>query len=196
MEAMTPGDYKQRGKGLEIGYGFHDSPFGECFIATTERGVCGLGFVEAGGRAEVLNDFRGRWPAAGFREAPDRTAALSAQIFTTGSSGTAQGKHPTLALAVPGTPFQIKVWQALLEIPPGALVTYNQIARRLGYEKSAARAVGGAVGANPVSWLIPCHRVIRETGAITGYHCGVRRKLAMIGWEATRRESGREGRAA
>lgn len=189
LEAMTPGTYKRRGEGLLIRYGFHESPFGECLIALTDQGICGLGFTEPGGRQAALADFQGRWPAATFVEDEDATRAVMPSVFPEGNRTGGNGRF-RLALAVPGTAFQIKVWQALLEIPPGHLVTYNALAKKLGYEKTAARAVGQAVGANPVSWLIPCHRVIRETGAVTGYHWGIPRKLAMIGWEATSRTTG------
>lgn len=193
MEAMTPGSYKQRGAGLEIFYGFHDSPFGDCLIAMTAQGICGLGFTTEEGREAALADFVARWPAARFTEAMSKTAAVAATVF---SPATRRDEKPQLSLAVLGTPFQVKVWQALLEIPPGRLVTYNQLAKELGYKNTAARAVGQAVGANPVSWLIPCHRVIRETGAITGYHWGIPRKLAMIGWEASRADAATDERAA
>ncbi|MFN3232421.1 MAG: bifunctional transcriptional activator/DNA repair enzyme AdaA [Alphaproteobacteria bacterium] len=180
LEAMTPGDFKRAGQGVDIHYGFHDSPFGECLLAVTDRGICGLGFVGEGGRIAALEDFRRRWPAARFIERSCETASLMPEIFATGANVPA-GR---LALAVPGTPFQLKVWQGLLNIPSGRLSTYGALAQRLGMPKGAARAVGSAVGANPVSWLIPCHRVIRETGAVTGYHWGTGRKLAMLGWEA------------
>ena len=187
LEAMTPGAYKRGGAGVEIRYGIHDSPFGDCLIALTDQGICGLGFADPERHDAALTDFKRRWPAARFIEDEDATAQMMPLIFPDGKTPQA-GVRPRLSLAVPGTAFQIKVWQALLTIPPGALVTYNAIAKKLGYEKTAARAVGQAVGANPVSWLIPCHRVIRETGAITGYHWGIPRKLAMIGWEATQQD--------
>jgi AraC family transcriptional regulator, regulatory protein of adaptative response / methylated-DNA-[protein]-cysteine methyltransferase len=189
LEAMTPGNYRQRGQGLDIYYGFHHSPFGECLLATTEQGICGIGFSSEIGRDASLADFQNRWPAARFTRNPPRTGALVSAVFPQRAIEPG-ATVPRLSLVVPGTPFQVKVWQALLEVPTGHLVTYNYIAKKLGYKKTAARAVGQAVGANPVSWLIPCHRVIRETGAITGYHWGIPRKLAMIGWEATRFEAG------
>ena len=187
LEAMTPGAYKRGGAGVDIHYGVHDSPFGDCLIAVTDQGLCGLGFSTPDGHEATLADFQKRWPAARFSQDNETTAQMMPMIFPD-SAALREGIKPRLSLAVPGTAFQVKVWQALLEIPPGALVTYNAIAKKLGYQKTAARAVGQAVGANPVSWLIPCHRVIRETGAITGYHWGIPRKLAMIGWEATQQD--------
>lgn len=189
FEAMTPGEYKARGKGLDIRYGVHDTPFGRCLIAQTDRGVCGLGFVDAGGVQASLDDFSGRWPAALFVEDPTSTAVTVQRIFDAEPSSN-QGDVPPLRLFVPGTPFQIKVWEALLAIPPGCLTTYSTLAKRIGKHPGAARAVGQAVGANPVSWLIPCHRVIRESGALSGYHWGLPRKLGMIGWEAAKESVG------
>ncbi len=189
LEAMTPGDYKRGGKGVDIRYGFHDSPFGECLLAVTDAGICGLGFVNEDGQEAALDDFRRRWPAARFVESSCETGYLMPEVFS-GETAPAKGtRRNLLALAVPGTPFQVKVWQALLQIPSGHVTTYGQLAQHLGMPKGAARAVGSAVGANPVSWLVPCHRVIRETGAVTGYHWGTGRKLAMLGWEAQKRSA-------
>jgi len=185
LEAMTPGTYKQGGEGLDVRYGYHDTPFGECLLAVTDLGICGLGFVGDEGRGAALADFQRRWPKARFTMDSDQTAPLIAEIFK--ESGL-RSDRKGLSVVVPGTAFQHRVWRALLEIPPGSLVTYGRIADYLGLPRGAARAVGQAVGANPVSWLIPCHRVIRETGAVTGYHWGTPRKLAMIGWEAIANE--------
>lgn len=185
FEAMTPGEYKARGKGLEIHYGVHDTPFGDCLIAETDRGVCGIGFVDVVGLRAGLDDFRGRWPAANFTKDTARTAITAARIFPAEQSST-QGDGSPLRLLVRGTPFQIKVWEALLAIPPGCLTTYSALAKSIGKHPGAARAVGQAVGANPISWLIPCHRVIRESGALSGYHWGLPRKLGMMGWEAAK----------
>lgn len=183
FEAMTPGEYKARASDIDIRFGFHPTPFGECMLAITDRGICGLGFVVEGDRTACLEDFRARWPGATFIESPERTARQIEQIFTTNAvrrgNETAQ-----LKLFVRGSAFQVKVWEALLTIPAGHLTTYSDLAERMGKGRQAARAVGGAVGANSISWLIPCHRVIRESGALSGYHWGLPRKLGMIGWEA------------
>lgn len=183
FEAMTPGEYKARASDIEIRYGFHETPFGECMLALTHRGICGLGFVINGDRGACVADFRARWPGATFIESPERTARQVEQIFVTNARPLDEGV-PQLKLFVRGSAFQVKVWEALLTIPPGCLTTYSDLAERMGKGRQAARAVGGAVGANPVSWLIPCHRVIRESGALSGYHWGLPRKLGMIGWEA------------
>ena len=180
-EAMTPGEFKAKGAGLEISYGFHPSPFGECLIAVTERGICGLGFVGEGGRSQALEDFKQRWPAATFRENSQKTRAYVDSIF---SSQTRNGDPVKLLLM--GTKFQIKVWEALLRIPPGAVISYEDLARRVG-KPSAARAVGSAVGRNPISFLIPCHRAIRKMGITGDYHWGAARKKAILAWEAAHR---------
>lgn len=183
FEAMTPGEYKTGASDIEIRYGFHATPFGECMLAITCRGICGLGFVIDGDKTACLEDFRARWPGAAFIEAPERTARQIEQIFTT-NTGPREEDAAQLKLFVRGSAFQVKVWEALLTIPAGHLTTYSDLAERMGKGRQAARAVGGAVGANPISWLIPCHRVIRESGALSGYHWGLPRKLGMIGWEA------------
>jgi AraC family transcriptional regulator of adaptative response/methylated-DNA-[protein]-cysteine methyltransferase len=179
-EAVTPGEYKARGAGLTITYGWLDSPFGECLVMTTPRGICGVGFAMDAGREETFADLAGRWPQARFVENAGAVKALARAMFTGG------GEEP-LKLVLYGTPWQIKVWEALLRIPPAGLVSYEDVARQLGMER-ASRAVGSAVGDNPISWLIPCHRVIRKTGVISHYHWGRPRKLAMIGWEAAHAE--------
>ncbi len=188
FEAMTPGEYKARGEGLVIRYGFHDSPFGECLLMVTDRGVCGLGFSSGIGRDGALaRRIRGRERAElVFDDAA--TAPYIPMIFAAPSQPAARG-GPPLRLLMRGSRFQIKVWKSLLSMPPGTLTTYRDIARRIGMP-GAARAIGNANGANPIPWLIPCHRVIRKTGAIGGYDWGVGRKLAMIGWEAAAQESG------
>jgi len=184
-EAVTPGEYKRRGAGLEIAYGFHASPFGEYLLLCTERGVCGLEFVDPHTRAEVLADARRRWPAAVLNEAPERTGRLHAQIFA--ADRDVSGARQPLRLLLCGTRFQLKVWEALLKIPPGHVVTYQQIATHLGYAARgpAPRAVGTAAGENAIPWLIPCHRVLRKDGLLGGYRYGEVRKLAMLGWEAS-----------
>lgn len=189
-EAVTPGEFKLRGEGLTIEYGWAESPFGDCLVMATGRGLCGLAFAFAGtgGRAAAFEDMRRRWPHARFVENPERADVLTRELFRPRRTGE---KTP---LVLYGSPFQIKVWEALLTIPPGALVTYDAIAEAIG-RPGAARAVGGAVGANPISWLIPCHRVIRKT-AFTGdtrwfggYNWGPARKLAMLGWEGVRADT-------
>jgi AraC family transcriptional regulator of adaptative response/methylated-DNA-[protein]-cysteine methyltransferase len=181
IEAMTPGEFKAQGAGLSISYGFHSSPFGECLLAVTERGICGLGFVAEGGRARTLGDFRGRWPHARFESNSRLTQPYVSRIF---SSQGKNGNQP-ITLVLRGTNFQIKVWEALLKIPMGSVTSYKDLAASLG-KAGAARAVGGAVGKNPIAFLIPCHRVIRKIGAIGDYHWGAVRKKAMLAWEAAR----------
>lgn len=180
-EAMTPGDYKRRGEGLEISYGFHDCPFGEALLLATERGVAGLAFVneDAGQtRGEALADMMKRWPLARFTENPDVTASHAWQIFDPSQWCAEQ----PVRLVLIGTDFELRVWEALLKIPMGRAVSYNDIARHLG-QPTAARAVGSAVGRNPISFVVPCHRVLRGDGNLGGYHWGLTRKKALIGWE-------------
>ncbi len=174
-EAMTPGEWKAMGTGLTLSYGWHDSPFGDCLLVATDRGLCGLAFVLKEGRAATEEDLLSRWGQATIIEDPAKTAAYAAAAFGTGGD--------TLHLVLRGTPFQTKVWEALLRIPPGAVVSYERLAKHLG-KPQGARAVAGAVALNPVSWIVPCHRVIRSTGAITGYRWGPDRKRAILGWEA------------
>lgn len=178
-EAMTPGDYKQRGAGLDIEYAFLPSPFGECLLMRTEKGICGLAFVQSGGRQAVLDSFHRRWHAARFREHREQLAPLVERIFNPALHA---AKEP-LYLHVRGTNFQIKVWQALLRIPVGAVVSYHDLAQVLGMPQ-ASRAVGSAVGQNPISFLIPCHRILRKNAQISGYAWGPNRKRIMLGWEA------------
>jgi len=174
-DAMTLGDYKHDGDGIEIVYGVHPSPFGPCFIGQTERGICALGFVDGAASSTPLEDFKERWCNADFHEDYGQTARTSARIF-----GAAREK---LALDLRGTNFQLKVWEALLRIPPGAVVSYDALANVLA-KPGAARAVGSAVAANPVSYLVPCHRVIRKSGRFQNYYWGPERKRAMLVWEA------------
>lgn len=176
-EAMTPGEYKCRGARLRIAYGVHPSPFGDCLLLATARGICGLGFLGRGGAREALARFVRRWPEARFVQAPKETAPLAERAFDS-----RPGIGPP-RLSLMGTPFQLKVWEALVRIPPGAVVSYGALAETLG-RPGAARAVGSAVGANPIAYLIPCHRVIRETGAMEGYAWGLPRKRAMLAREA------------
>ena len=179
LDALSPGEYKAGGAGLTITYGLHASPFGDCVIATTPRGVCGLKFVDD--RKGPAAGLREDWPEAKLVRDDDATSAIVRRIF----DPLATGHGAPLAVAVKGTNFQLQVWRALIALPFGGLATYGGIAHALG-RPTAARAVGTAVGANPVAWLIPCHRVIRESGALSGYRWGIDRKSAMLGWEAVR----------
>jgi AraC family transcriptional regulator of adaptative response/methylated-DNA-[protein]-cysteine methyltransferase len=184
-EAVTPGDVRRRGAGLPIAFGFHPSPFGACLVAATDRGICYLGFVQEGDRGDVLNKLRRDWPRADLAERPEVTAPLAQAAFTAEPGA-------DLRVHLRGSPFQLRVWEALLRVPEGALVTYGDVARAVGQPR-AARAAGGAVGANPVSYLIPCHRVIRSTGAIGNYGGGPTRKRALLAHEAVQRPSQRAG---
>lgn len=176
-EAVTPGEYKTRGAGLTIRYGFQATPFGEALLAETERGICGLSFITGNGRAAAYADLAHAWPQATLVEDEAGTATAVNQIFSPAD------RQAPLPVYLKGTNFQIQVWMALLRVPPGALVTYSTLARATGQEK-AARAVGTAVGHNPIAYLIPCHRVIQKSGNLGGYHWGLTRKKALIGWEA------------
>lgn len=178
-EAVTPGQYRRGGEGIEIRYGYHATRFGQCLLATTPRGVCALRFVEPRSRGEQLQAIATEWPRARLVADQNATSAIVARIFR----GTIAGAPLTLHLK--GTNFQIKVWEALLAVPEGTLVSYASLAQAIGAPQ-AARAVGGAIGRNPVAWLIPCHRVLRSLGEIGGYRWGPERKLAMLGWEAAR----------
>jgi AraC family transcriptional regulator of adaptative response/methylated-DNA-[protein]-cysteine methyltransferase len=189
-EAATPGEVASGGRGIDICWGFHPTPFGECLLGITARGICHLSFVGPGGRRAALDGLRTRWPRAILREDRALAARTAARVFRATGRG-------NLSLHLAGTNFQIKVWEALLRIPPGAATTYGDVARRIG-RPSAVRAVARAVGANPVAWLIPCHRVLRSVGTLGGYRWGIERKRAMLGWEAARRANptGRDGPAA
>lgn len=181
-EAMTPGDYKRRGEGIAMSYGFHASPFGEALLMATDRGVAGLAFVDEDKgqtRAEALADMQRRWPLATYVEAPKKTAPLAQQIFNPRQWSSAQ----PVRLVMIGSDFDVRVWETLLKIPMGRAVSYADIARHLGHP-NASRAVGTAVGRNPISFVVPCHRVLRGDGNLGGYHWGLTRKRAMLGWEA------------
>jgi len=180
-EAVTPGEFKNRGEGLTIAYGFHPTPFGECLLATTERGICHLAFVQPGGRERALDALKNRWQEARLTRDVAHTRSLTGQIF----ARYAGQASPPLHLYLSGTNFQIKVWEALLRIPPGAVASYEDIAVRIG-RPDAARAVSNAVAQNPIPVIIPCHRVIRKVGEFGGYHYGTARKKALLGWEAAR----------
>ena len=178
IEAMTPGEYAKGGEGLRIDYGFHASPFGVALLMATDKGLCGLAFGDEGDEDAILADMKGRWPKADYSENPARTGALAEQIFAPKAAG-------DLSLHLLGTPWQIKVWQALLAIPSGRVTTYRDVAENIS-QTSAARAVGTAVGRNPISYLIPCHRVLGSDGALHGYHWGLTRKRVMLAVEAAR----------
>jgi len=180
-EAVTPGQYKLGGEGMTIEYGFHPTPFGECLLARTDRGICALRFVSTASAVKAFRELRDEWLAARFVEDKRETANICRQIF---SRGMEDGGTP-FHLHLRGTNFQLKVWQALLTIAPGRLTNYGDLAAKVG-APSASRAVGSAVGRNPVAWLIPCHRVIRSLGIIGDYRWGRERKQAMIGWETCR----------
>jgi AraC family transcriptional regulator of adaptative response/methylated-DNA-[protein]-cysteine methyltransferase len=178
-EAVTPGEYKQRGQGLTIRYGYHPSPFGECLLGQTERGICHLGFVDIE-REAALADLRREWPQAQFIRDQAAGAEWIAPIF--GLKGNVPGP---ITVHLKGTNFQLKVWEALLQVPSGQVTTYARLANQIG-RKNAGRAVGNAVGHNPIAVLIPCHRVIRSVGGFGGYRYGPARKQALLGWEQAR----------
>jgi AraC family transcriptional regulator, regulatory protein of adaptative response / methylated-DNA-[protein]-cysteine methyltransferase len=177
-EAVTPGEYKLSGEGVTIKYGFHPTPFGQCLLAATERGICALRFLPSLSKRAALRDLQTEWPAAEFVENDGETGEICRRIF----SGAAEDISAPFHLHLRGTNFQLKVWQALLTIPDGRLVNYGDLATKIGAPK-ASRAVGSAVGRNPIAYLIPCHRVIRSLGIIGDYRWGRERKQAMIGWE-------------
>jgi AraC family transcriptional regulator of adaptative response/methylated-DNA-[protein]-cysteine methyltransferase len=180
LEAMSPGEYKAAGAGLSIRYGLHETPFGQCLIARTDRGICNLQFVEVDARSVTVEArLRDQWPAADLVWDPATTAELSDRIFQP-----RQSPVGPLVLHVKGTNFQIQVWRALLTIPFGGMTTYQGLATAIG-RPTAARAIGNAVGRNPIGYLIPCHRVIRGSGELGGYRWGLARKTAMLGWEAS-----------
>jgi AraC family transcriptional regulator of adaptative response/methylated-DNA-[protein]-cysteine methyltransferase len=181
-EAMTPGEYARKGKDLTISWGWFDCPFGEVLVMGTDRGICGIAFAAEQGRDRTLADMRGRWPAAVFREDRGTLADWVSAAFGGGP------RHADVALHLIGAPFQIKVWEALMTIPSGHVTTYTEIARKIGNAK-AVRAVGTAVGRNPISWLIPCHRALRRDGELGGYHWGLPLKRAMLAYESARLET-------
>lgn len=180
-EALTPGQYKSKGAGLTITYGFHSTPFGLCLLAITGKGICGLTFAAAHNRQEALTHLQQSWPQAHLRHQPAHTQPLVDRIFAAGPAG-----GSPLTLFLQGTNFQLKVWQALLMIPPGAAASYGTLAALAG-RPAAARAVGQALSNNPIGYLIPCHRVIRQVGLTGDYAWGAARKKAMLAWEASRR---------
>jgi AraC family transcriptional regulator of adaptative response/methylated-DNA-[protein]-cysteine methyltransferase len=185
-EAMPPGAYASGGAGLCIRWGWFDSPFGKALVMATGRGICGLGFAAETGEAATMADLTGRWPAAEFVEDADSVAPLARAAFGGGGA---------LRLSLIGAPFQIKVWEALLSVPSGHVTTYSEIASAIGAPR-AVRAVGTAVGRNPISWLIPCHRALRKSGGLGGYHWGLPVKRAMLAQEAAALEAAEPESAA
>ncbi len=175
-EAMSPGDYARDGADLSICWGWFESQFGPALVMGTDRGICGLAFAAEAGPDAALSDLKSRWPKARFVEDARRLAPWASAAL--GMTGETQ-------LHMIGAPFQLKVWEALLTIPSGHVTTYSEIAQSIGNPK-AVRAVGTAVGRNPVSWLIPCHRALRKSGALGGYHWGLPVKRAMLAWESAR----------
>ncbi|MEO9168324.1 MAG: bifunctional helix-turn-helix domain-containing protein/methylated-DNA--[protein]-cysteine S-methyltransferase [Aestuariivirga sp.] len=176
-EAMSPGAYKSKGAGLEIFYGFHPSPFGITLAMVTSHGLCGMSFNDEGADQIAFKDMTSRWPNAQYTEDSARTAPYVARIF-----GSIKDNQP-IRITMIGSDFEISVWETLLKIPMGKAVAYGDIAAAIGKPK-AARAVGAAVGRNPISFVVPCHRALGKSGALTGYHWGLTRKQAILGWEA------------
>jgi AraC family transcriptional regulator of adaptative response/methylated-DNA-[protein]-cysteine methyltransferase len=176
-EAMSPGEYAKGGAGLTIRWGYFPTPFGEALVMATDRGICGIGFTEEFGRDWSMQDLIARWPKAVYLADPG-IAALAA--------GAMGGREARLHLI--GAPFQIKVWEALLHVPSGHVTTYSELASAVGHP-SAQRAVGTAVGRNPISFLVPCHRALRKSGGLGGYHWGLPTKRAMLAWEAAREDA-------
>jgi AraC family transcriptional regulator of adaptative response/methylated-DNA-[protein]-cysteine methyltransferase len=178
-EAMSPGEWKTGGAGMELRYGFHPSPFGTAIVIASDRGLAGLAFSDPGQEKAAFDDMARRWPAATFIEDTAGTAGLAQRIFDTKLWRPDQ----PLRVVLIGTDFEVRVWETLLKIPMGRAVSYSDIASRIEKPK-ASRAVGAAVGKNPISFVVPCHRALGKSGALTGYHWGITRKQAMIGWEA------------
>jgi len=196
FEAMTPGEYKRLGEGVTIRYGFHDTPFGRCLLATTPKGICALRFLSASGdetagagaigvlESAALDELAAEWPQATFAQDERASGRIVARIFDPGNDEERRPFH----LLLKGTNFQVQVWQALLAIPPGGMVSYQDVADRVG-RPSASRAIAGAVARNPIGYLIPCHRVINKSGRYHGYRWGASRKKAILGWEASRQQA-------
>jgi len=172
-EAMSPGEFARRGAGLTLSHGWFDGPFGRTLAIATDRGLCGMAFSEEVGDAAAMADMAARWPEAVLVKNPAAVAPFVEAAFGGGEA----------KLHLIGAPFQIKVWEALMAVPTGHVTTYSDLARAIGAPK-AVRAVGTAVGRNPISWLIPCHRALRKTGALGGYHWGLPVKRAMLAWES------------
>ncbi|MCF8512013.1 MAG: methylated-DNA--[protein]-cysteine S-methyltransferase [Rhodobacteraceae bacterium] len=177
-EAMSPGEFATGGAGLAISWGLHSSPFGQTVTMATAKGICGMGFAEEMGEDAAVQDLMQRWPNARFQREDAKVASMAAAAFG----------GQTTALHLIGAPFQIKVWEALLSIPSGHVTTYSEIAGAIGHTR-AVRAVGTAVGRNPISFLIPCHRALRKSGGLGGYHWGLPVKRAMLAWEGARADA-------
>ncbi len=184
LEAVTPGEYKSKGRQLSIEYGVHPTPLGTMFVATTQRGVCRAAFVDFSSTEELLSELREAWPLGAIRMNPQATRPVVDAVFGANTAN----RHGPLSIHVAGTNFQIAVWRALLKIPSGVVTSYARVAESLGSPK-AARAVGNAVGANPVALLIPCHRVIQQSGALGGYRWGPTRKMMIQTWERMRADA-------
>jgi AraC family transcriptional regulator, regulatory protein of adaptative response / methylated-DNA-[protein]-cysteine methyltransferase len=182
-EAMSPGEFARAGEGLTIFWGWFESPFGPALVMGTERGICGIGFADEPGAEATMEDLVSRWQKATYVEDPMMLRPWALAAFGAGSRG------EETPLFMIGAPFQIKVWEALLRVPSGHVTTYSEIATSIGSPR-AVRAVGTAVGRNPVSWLIPCHRALRKSGGLGGYHWGLPVKRAMLAWEAARADAG------
>ena len=180
LEAATPGEYKTGGAGLSIDYGVHNSPFGDIFVAATARGICKLSFLDQADLTADITDLQRRWPNALLRHNAPTSLKIIDRIF----SGTGPVDRP-LSLHVCGTNFQVNVWRALMQIPAGTLRSYSHIAKAVG-KPMAARAVGSAIGSNPIAFFIPCHRVLQQSGNIGGYHWGLTRKHLIHAWESAR----------
>jgi AraC family transcriptional regulator, regulatory protein of adaptative response / methylated-DNA-[protein]-cysteine methyltransferase len=178
-EAMSPGEWKAGGESLTITYGFHPCPFGMALVMTTPRGLAGLALADAGKERAALRDMKSRWPKAKYVEDFASTAPTARRIF----DAALWRKDQPLRVVLIGTDFEVRVWEKLLDISMGKLTTYSDLATKAG-SPNAARAVGAAVGKNPICFVVPCHRVIGKSGELTGYHWGLTRKRAMLGWEA------------
>lgn len=178
-EAMSPGEWKARGGGLTIRYGFHPSPFGVALVMATDRGLAGLAFADQNGERACLEDMTCRWPNAEYVEDRETTAPYIKRIFDRSKWSSDQ----PLKVVLIGSDFQVRVWQSLLKIPFGKAVTYSDVANDIG-QPTASRAVGAAIGRNPISFVVPCHRALGKSGALTGYHWGLTRKRAILGWES------------
>ena len=183
-EAMSPGEFARRGDGLTIRWGWFDSPFGPVLVTGTHKGICGIGFAAETGEAATMQDLVSRWPRAGFVEDPAFLRPWVLAAFNAQS-----GQADKVPVYMIGSALQIKVWEALMRIPSGQVTTYSEIAQSIG-RPGAVRAVGTAVGRNPVSWLIPCHRAMRKSGGLGGYHWGLPVKRALLAWESARAEAG------
>lgn len=193
LDALTPGEVKARGRGVRMSYGFSNTPFGTALLANTSRGLSHLAFVEPGAEAVALDELTGLWPKAQRHRDDAAAAELTRRIWADADAANGVSARP-LRLAVRGTNFQIRVWRALLKLGSAGPTTYATLARAAGVA-GGARAVGNAVGANPVAWLIPCHNVLRQDGALGGYRWGAERKRAMLTWSSLRGQAASQGRS-